>query len=115
MSNRQIINSSTSPVGWYVASYILRFVALNEDNEREAKRFKVWENTILIQASSPEEAYKKVTSYAEKESQPYENNLGQTVRFIFEGLTSLLPVYEELADGSEILWEWGRQEEGYLF
>lgn len=105
MSNRQLINSNTSPVGWYVASYILRFVVLDEDNERESKRFKVWENTILIQASSPEEAFQKATAYATKESQPYENNQGQPVQFLFEGLTSLLPIYEELSDGAEIIWE----------
>ncbi|WP_408952926.1 hypothetical protein [Lysobacter sp. Hz 25] len=29
---------------------------------------------------------------------------GQTGRWVFEGLLSLLPVYEQLGDGAELLW-----------
>jgi Domain of unknown function (DUF4288) len=104
VNDRHITHSQVSPVGWYVASYIHRFVVVGEDNERESKRFEVWENTVLISASSREEAYDKAILIGRKGVEPYENNLGQQVRFVFEGLTSLLPVYEELTDGAEIIW-----------
>jgi hypothetical protein len=36
---------------------------------------------------------------------PYINTNGKKVRWIYEGLTHLLPIYEELEDGSEVLWK----------
>jgi len=47
-----------SPVGWYVASYLLRFVeiqATRKDNPR--RKFLSWENTVLVRARSLEHAY----------------------------------------------------------
>lgn len=39
---------NVSPVGWYVASYILRFVELDrEDKDDLEGRFLTWENTII--------------------------------------------------------------------
>ena len=35
---------------------------------------------------------------------PYTNSLGKRVQFTFEGLTSLLPIYDELEDGVEVSW-----------
>jgi len=41
-----------SPVGWYVGSYVIRFIELeeagNDDPERE---FPVWENTVIVARS----------------------------------------------------------------
>ncbi|MFC4701527.1 DUF4288 domain-containing protein [Glaciecola siphonariae] len=61
-----------SPVGWYVASYLLRFVELNEEgNFDEEKQFTVWENTILVKANDIVQAYDKVESEALLATEPY--------------------------------------------
>jgi Domain of unknown function (DUF4288) len=102
--SRRLHSSSYSPVGWYVASYIHRFIVLAEQNDVPGKRFTIWENTVLVKATTPTEAYEKAVRVGKQGCKPYANGLGQRVRFVFEGLTSLLPVYEDIADGSEISW-----------
>jgi hypothetical protein len=93
-------------VGWYVATYILRFVDSSEgDNAAPNKRFTTWENTILVKAADLDQAYDKTVEFASRETQPYEGGPdGVDVQWVFEGLVDLLPIYEELADGAEIMW-----------
>ncbi|OZG72613.1 hypothetical protein BTA51_13875 [Hahella sp. CCB-MM4] len=97
-------NKDVSSVGWYVASYIERSKYVGEDDANENKRCVAWENTILIKASNPDEAYEKAIEEANIGREPYENSDGEMIQFVFEGLTSLLPIYEELEHGSEIMW-----------
>ena len=95
-----------SPVGWYVASYLIRFVEL-DDPEKDAlhEEFLVWENTIIIKADSLDEAYAKVVAVAERETIPYKGGPNEVpVQWVFEGVTQLLPIHEELEDGAEIMW-----------
>ena len=45
-----------SPVGWYVGSYVLRFVELNDSgNSDPDRKFLVWENTVIVRAGSLDE------------------------------------------------------------
>jgi hypothetical protein len=54
-----------SPVGWYVGSYLLRFIVLSETgNDDPECRFLVWENTVLVKAANLDEAYDKVVTLA---------------------------------------------------
>jgi hypothetical protein len=99
-------NSDISPVGWYLATYQLRFVELaqtgNDDPER---RFITWENTILVKASGIDEAYDKAVTFGLENTSPYKGGpAGVDVQWVFEGILDLLPIYEELADGSEVAW-----------
>lgn len=99
-------DKNTSPVGWYVASYLLRFVELqDEERENPERRFRAWENTVLIQAESPGEAFDKATAIGREAGQPYQRGReGVPVQWQFEGITSVLPIYEPLEDGVEIEW-----------
>lgn len=97
---------NVSPVGWYVASYLIRFVELaRKDIEDPEARFLSWENTVLIRAGDLDEAYDKCVALAREGTAPYKGGPdGVPVQWQFEGVTDLLPIYEELADGSEIMW-----------
>ena len=97
---------NVSPVGWYVGSYLLRFVELGATGNNDLNRkFLSWENTILIQARSLDHAFDKVVKTAKAQTHPYQGGSGRVrVRWIFEGVTELLPIYEALEDGSEIMW-----------
>ena len=95
-----------SPVDWYVASYVIRFVEINaEGNDNEEKQFDVWENTILIKAESLSEAYEKAETEAKLSTEPYlGGEKGVPVQWIYEGITYILPIYEQLEDGAEIMF-----------
>jgi hypothetical protein len=99
-------DSDISPVGWYLATYQLRFIELaqpgNDDPER---RFLTWENTILVKASNIDEAYDKAVTFGLESTSPYKGGPeGVDVQWVFEGILDLLPIYEELGDGSELSW-----------
>ena len=99
-------DKNISPVGWYVGSYIIRFIELNENsNDDLEKKFLAWENTKIIKASSLDEAYDKLVEEAQSETEPYKGGKdGVPVQWVFEGVTELLPIYEKLEDGAEIMY-----------
>jgi Domain of unknown function (DUF4288) len=95
-----------SPVGWYVASYLLRFVEIGAAGKVNPRRkFLSWENTVLVRARNFDHAYAKVTRIGRAHTRPYRGGTkGTPVRWVFEGVTNLLPVYEKIQDGAEIMW-----------
>jgi len=100
--------ANRSPYGWWVASYIQRFEYKGQPRMAATARCLAWENMILIRAKSRELAYTKAIRFA-KEASPRRWNLfgdppGRLGRWVFEGLTSLTPIYDPLEDGSEIIW-----------
>ena len=57
-------DSDISPVGWYLATYQLRFIELDQTgNNDPERRFLTWENTILVKASGIDEAYDKAVKF----------------------------------------------------
>lgn len=99
-------DKNRSPVGWYVVSYLLRFVDLNDtEQDDDEARFLSWENTILVRAQNLDEAYDKGMQVAQGNTQPYKGGPdGVPVQWKLLGITDVLPIYEELADGAEIMW-----------
>ena len=92
-------DKNVSPVGWYVATEVLRFIPPGIDADDPRRRFVVWENLILVQADDPEMAYQKAM-----EGGAGNNGPTKAGRWQFEGLADLLPIYDKMEDGSEILW-----------
>lgn len=99
-------DKNISPVDWYVASYLIRFTEINDpNNEDPEEMFISWENTIIVRATNLDEAYDKAVKIALETTEPYLGGPDATpVQWVFEGITELLPIYEELNDGAEIMW-----------
>ena len=93
-----------SPVGWYSAAILLRFEGEGENQENLNRRCLAWENFHIIKAENPEEAFEKALKLGQSYENQYNNREGENVKWIFEGLTMLVPIYEELHDGAEIGW-----------
>lgn len=96
-----------SPYGWWIATYIIRAAWDDEPNPAPNSRCLAWENTIILQAPDRETAYTKAVSLASSrgcsafEDSTKNNRKGH---WVLEGFVSLLPIYDELEDGAEILW-----------
>lgn len=99
-------DKNISPVGWYVGSYLIRFIELEDNNNYDSEaRFLSWENTVIVKAENMDEAYNKIVELAQLTTAPYKGGeKGVPVQWIFEGVTELLPIYEEIEDGAEIMW-----------
>ena len=93
--------------GWWIASFIERFEYYGENKANLNRRCLAWENTILIKAPNREVAYRKavVRGRLSHGNEGVNSSSGRKGAWRFEGLTGLLPVYEELEDGAEILWQ----------
>ena len=65
-----------------------------------------WENTIILQTPGRKSAYTKAISLAKDDCGEFKdaNNNNRNGYWVREGLTSLLPIYDELRDSMVILW-----------
>ena len=99
-------DNRVSPVGWYVGTYQLRLVELDRpDIEDESARFLVWENTVLVKADSLDAAYDRVTAVAQENSNTLKvGEDANDAQWMFEGILDVVPIYEDLQDGCEIMW-----------
>ncbi|MCW1968700.1 MAG: DUF4288 domain-containing protein [Anaerolineae bacterium] len=94
-----------SPYGWWIASYLERAAWDDEPNPSPNSRCLSWENTIILQAPDREAAYAKAVFLATQNVSEFVDDVrNRKGRWVFEGLTSLLPIHEELEDGAEIFW-----------
>jgi hypothetical protein len=95
-----------SPHGWWVASYLVRFEYEDEDKDNLNRRCLAWENTIIIKAKNRDQAYQKAVKVGQlsDDQEGYSAADGRKGRWKYEGLTSLIAIYDELEDGAEIIW-----------
>ena len=84
-----VYDKNKSPVGWYVGSYLLRFIELDDACRHDPEaRFLSWENTVLVKASSIETAYTKVEKIGKQSSKPYQaGSKGKLVQWEYLGVT----------------------------
>ena len=102
----KIPHRNRSPHGWWIASYLERFEYDDEDRRQLNRRCLAWENTILVKARNRHEAWRKAMARGRLGDRSQARNVtsGRTGVWRFEGLTSLLPIYDRLEDGAELLW-----------
>ena len=105
-ARKQVPWRNRNATGWRVARYLVRFEYYDERKRDLGRRCLAWENTIIVKAHSREEAHKKSAAVGRlSEGSEAWNKEGRRGAWRFEGLTILLPIYEKLEDGAEILWE----------
>lgn len=89
--------SESSP-SWYLAD-IVEVITVEDD-----ARNVVHINTVLISATSSNEAFDKALKIGRTANSRYQNPEGKAVQIEFRGLKELSLVEEPLEDGAEIAW-----------
>lgn len=97
-SNIPFRNRSQS--GWWIFREVQQWVSRRQQKLTDDSRCKVWENTRLIRARNRDEAFRKATRLGQA-GDPSQTKDGE---WRFVGISLLLPVYEDIEDGAEILW-----------
>ncbi|MEP1742389.1 MAG: DUF4288 domain-containing protein [Kangiellaceae bacterium] len=88
---------------WFLADIVERAEMVGHDKTNPNRRCLTWTNTVLIQAPSIEEAYDKAMKIGrENYSMRYKAASGETCNWKVLGLSSLVPIYEDIEDGAEI-------------
>ncbi len=107
-SKRKIPFRNRTPYGWWIASYIQRLEWKDARPVTHRSKCLCWENTVILKARDREAAFLKATASAQSSATGKWELLGDPPgrpgRWVLEGLTSLLPIYEPLEDGAEVLW-----------
>ncbi|GAB2199459.1 DUF4288 domain-containing protein [Sessilibacter sp. MAH4] len=100
------MDKNISPVGWYIGTYLARFIEVEDSNNNDPEaRFATWENTVIVKALTLEEAFEKVETIGLEHAEPYKGGKTEVpVQWEYLGIIDLLPIYEELGDGSEVIW-----------
>ncbi len=101
-----IMDNSISSSGWYIGTYLARFIKIkDQSNDDPEARFATWENTVIVKALTLEEAFEKIEKIGIEHAEPYKaGKTGIPVQWEYLGIINLLPIYEELKDGLELMW-----------
>jgi hypothetical protein len=92
---------------WFLASVLERFQREGEDVKNDLRRCVVFENTYLVQAANLAAAYDKAAAIGREECRnisPCKDESGHSGKWIYDGISELIPVCEDIEDESEILW-----------
>jgi hypothetical protein len=83
---------------WYIAGIIMEFTI--EGDPRNV----VHVNSLLVHASSPEDAYEKAIDLGKSEENVYLNTDNKQVAVKFRGLSNLIVIHDQLEHGEELFF-----------
>jgi hypothetical protein len=82
---------------WFLAELIQQFTYADGSHS-------AYVNTILVKATSLEQAYEKALKFGEAYNETFTNTDQEEVKVSFVGLRDLFLIYEKLEDGAEVLY-----------
>jgi hypothetical protein len=89
---------------WYIVEIIEKYEPINRNEEQDLRRVTTWGNHHLIKADSPEKAFDKAVILGKEKNYKFINSEGIEMESIFVGIGELLPIYEDIEDGAELMW-----------
>jgi hypothetical protein len=87
--------------GWWIFEEVEQWVSNRQKRLSPTSRYLVRLNLRLVQAKSREVAHRKAMKFGAA-GMPSKTNGGE---WRFVGISMLLPVYDRIEDGAEILWK----------
>jgi hypothetical protein len=89
---------------WYLVEIIEKCEPVLRDKSSDLRRVTTWGNMHLVKADSPEEAYAKGLKIGRDSAFIFINANHQEMEWSFVGIGDLLPIYEDIEDGAELMW-----------
>lgn len=89
---------------WYIVEIIEKCEPVNHDENQKLRRVITWGNHHLIKADSPEMAYDKAVKIGKESEYKFINSDKIEMEWVFVGIGELLPIYEDIEDGAELMW-----------
>ena len=100
-SNEKISNENRN---WYIVEIIEKCEPVNRNDKNDLRRVTTWGNHHLLKANSPEEAFDKAIKLGKEKNYKFTNSDKVEMESIFVGIGELLPIYEDIEDGAELMW-----------
>ncbi|MCF6133552.1 DUF4288 domain-containing protein [Flavobacterium wongokense] len=88
---------------WYIAEIIEKREPVNR-SENDLRHVVTWGNFHLIKAENPKQAYEKAIKIGKEGQVRFINSNKVEMEYVFVGIADLIPIYEDIEDGSEIMW-----------
>jgi hypothetical protein len=89
---------------WFIVEIIEKCEPVKRNEKQELRRVTTWGNHHLIKADSPEKAFDKAVKLGKKAEYKFTNADKIEMEWIFVGIGELLPIYEDIEDGAELMW-----------
>lgn len=89
---------------WYIVEIVEKCEPAERNEKQDLRRVTTWGNHHLIKAESPEKAFDKAVKLGEEKNYKFTNSNGIEMENSFVGIGELLPIYEDIEDGAEIMW-----------
>ena len=102
MENEKISVENTK---WFIAEIIEKCEPVKRNETQELRRVQTWGNFHIIKAETPKIAYDKAVKIGKDAEYKFTNSDNLEMEWIFIGIGNLIPIYEDIEDGSEIMWE----------
>ena len=94
---------------WFLVEVIEICEPANAKTTDPLRRATTWGNYILINATTSSKAFDKAVKVGKSGAYSFKGR-DQKMKWIFAGIGDLLPIYEDLEDGAEIMW----RDYGYI-
>lgn len=101
---KEVEKISNEKRNWYIVEIIEKCEPVQRNENQELRRVITWGNHHLIKASSPEKAYDKAVKIGKEAEYKFINSDKLEMKWIFVGIGELLPIYEDIEDGAELMW-----------
>ena len=95
---------SNAKGNWYIVEIIEKCEPVKRNEKQELRRVITWGNHHLIKADSPEMAFDKAVKLGKESEYKFINTDKIEMEWIFVGIGDLLPIYEDIEDGAELMW-----------
>ncbi|SCY07592.1 protein of unknown function [Nonlabens sp. Hel1_33_55] len=89
---------------WYIVEIIEKCEPVDRNEKQDLRRVTTWGNHHLIKADSPEKAFDKAVKLGKEKNYNFINSDKIEMESIFVGIGELLPIYEDIEDGAELMW-----------